>query len=148
MPQPRVSMNIHIDRFRAACRARGLKLTHQRQVIFEEVVKSEGHPDAETIFQAVARRVSSVSLDTIYRNLHLFEELGLLQTRELGSGRLRFDANTRPHHHFICTRCGRVEDFESPHPALEDLPENVSHFGAVDSIYLEVRGVCRACTNK
>jgi Fe2+ or Zn2+ uptake regulation protein len=78
-----------------------------------EVVRSiKVHPTAEEVHRLVTRRVPGVSLGTVYRNLRLLVEAGLLG--ELPGPRARFDANTRTHHHFTCVRCGRIADIEAP----------------------------------
>ena len=99
-----------MDRFKEALKRAGVKLTHQRLEIFREVAKSGDHPDAETIYKGVRERIPPVSLDTVYRTLWLLLDLGLINT--LGPrDRVRFDANTSSHHHFICKKCGMTRDF-------------------------------------
>jgi len=139
-------LSARMDRFRAACRDAGIKLTHQRMEIYREIASSIGHPDAETIYQAVRDRVPTVSLDTVYRTLWLMTELGLLTTLGSRHERVRFDANTNPHHHFVCTRCGRAFDFY--HQDFDSLavPESVHDFGEIVATHVEIRGVCAECT--
>src|SRR3990170_3591696 len=102
-----------MHRFKEALRRSGVKMTHQRMEIFREVAKTEDHPDAETIFKGVRGRMPTVSLDTVYRTLWLFIDLGLVVTLGPPRERVRFDANTISHHHFVCTQCGLVRDFYS-----------------------------------
>jgi len=61
----------------------------------------------------VRRRITAISLDTVYRTLRLFEGKRLLSRVSCSGDRARFDANTDRHHHFICTKCGGVRDFYS-----------------------------------
>lgn len=131
--------------FAETCRAGGLKTTHQRMEVFRELAGAETHPDAETIYQNVRRRVPAISLDTVYRTLATLEEQGLVHKAEIVSGRGRYDANMKHHHHFICTACGRVHDFYSP--ALDDLPipKSVSAMGRVESAQVQLRGLCTNC---
>jgi Fe2+ or Zn2+ uptake regulation protein len=70
------------------------------------------HPTAEEVHRLVTRRAPGVSLGTVYRNLRLLVDAGLLG--ELPGPRARFDANTRAHHHFTCLCCGRIADVEAP----------------------------------
>jgi len=134
-----------MDAFMQMCRRSGLRATHQRREVFREVVRTEEHPDVETIYRRVRKRVPTVSLDTVYRTLSLLEEKGLLSRLEPFSGRARFDANTDSHHHFICTRCGRVRDFASEQ--LDDLsvPRELRSWGDVRSVHVQVRGICAKC---
>src|SRR5690349_5588655 len=95
-----------LERFRAACRDAGVKVTHQRLEIFREVATSLAHPDAEAVYSGVRERVPSVSLDTVYRTLWLLNDLGLLSTLGQRRESVRFDANLTPHHHYVCESCG------------------------------------------
>jgi Fur family peroxide stress response transcriptional regulator len=137
-----------IERFRAACRAAGVKLTHQRIEIFREVAGSEEHPDAEAVFRGVRERVPTVSLDTVYRTLRLIEELGLVTTVATRRAPMRFDANLDSHHHFVCERCGMVRDFECADFDALKVPDEVKRLGTVSSVRVEARGVCAACAGE
>ena len=134
--------------FEQVCRSAGVKLTHQRMEIFREVARSGDHPDAETVFQGVRERVPALSLDTAYRALWLLSDLGLVNTLGAPHERTRFDANLSPHHHFVCSKCGLTRDFYSDE--LNDLrpPDSAKAFGRIETTYVEVRGICRACTAK
>lgn len=129
-------------------RGAGVKLTHQRLEIFRELVRTEKHPDAETVFRAVQRRVPTVSLDTVYRTLWKLHELGLVKTLGPQRGGVRFDANLDRHHHFVCVRCGLVRDFESEEFNALRVPSTVREIGEVVDAQVEVRGVCAKCQQK
>lgn len=137
-----------LTRFTTTLKHAGIKLTHQRLEIFREVVAHNGHPDVETIYLGVRSRMPSVSQDTIYRTLKLFTDLGLITTLGPPRERIRFDTNTNPHHHFVCTRCGAAFDFY--HAAFDRLtaPDDVQALGSVATIHVEFRGVCTACARK
>ncbi len=96
-----------------ACRKEGVKVTHQRMEVFREVASTEEHPDVETIHRRVRKRVPTISLDTVYRAVAFLEKLNLISRVHVGSERSRFDGNTQPHHHFVCSRCGLIRDFYS-----------------------------------
>ena len=137
-----------IERFRAALKRAGVKLTYQRLEIFRELARSLAHPDAEMIFQAVHARMPTMSLDTIYRTLSLLKDLGVVNPIGPRRESVRFDANLARHHHYVCLRCGLTRDFESP--ALNDLrlPGSLRSLGSVSTVQVEVRGFCRACGKK
>jgi len=78
VPEPELAERL--ERFKAAARRAGIRLTHQRLEIFREVAATEEHPDAETVFRGIRKRVPTVSLDTVYRTLWLLEDLGLIAT--------------------------------------------------------------------
>ena len=79
--------------------------------------------------QAVRRGLPTVSLDTVYRTRWLLTDLGLITTLGLPRGRFRFDGNMKPHHHFICTRCGLTGDFYSEELDRLAIAEAVHEFG-------------------
>jgi Fur family peroxide stress response transcriptional regulator len=137
-----------LERFTAACRDAGVKLTHQRIEIFREVATSTEHPDAETVFRGVQARVPTVSLDTVYRTLWLLTDLGLLFTLGPRRESVRFDANMAPHHHYVCTRCGLTRDFENDEFDALRVPKDVSDFGSITATHVEVRGLCAACAGQ
>jgi len=132
--------------FEAACRGRGLKVTHQRTEVFREVAGTEEHPDAETVFERVRRRIPAISRDTVYRALAFLEDLGLVRRVDLLSGRARFDANDDAHHHVICRRCGAVRDFTST--ALDGFrpPKSVAAWGEIEAVQIQLRGLCAKCS--
>ena len=134
-----------IEHFKKACALKGIKLTHQRLEVFKEVARSTEHPDAESIYRKVSVRIPTISRDTVYRNLKMFEEMELVSPVSVSRNRMRFDANTRPHHHFVCTQCGLVRDFYSS--VFEDIniPKEVEEMGDVSSAYVELRGLCSNC---
>lgn len=132
-------------RFEQACRAAGIKLTHQRIEIFREVAGTGDHPDAETIHRRVRKRMPTVSLDTIYRTLWMLVGLGMIQTLGAGRERARFDANLDQHHHFVCVKCGLTRDFYSKDFDELTLPISIEEIGRVEATHVEARGICREC---
>jgi len=131
--------------FVARCRELGIKATHQRTEIFRELAQTKEHPDAETVYRKVKRRIPAISLDTVYRNLKTLEEQGLILQIGITEHRMRFDADLSPHHHFVCKSCGRIQDFGSADLDGFTPPQAVRRMGNVDSIHIELRGVCRSC---
>jgi len=140
-----VDLKQRLDAFKAALKHAGVKLTHQRLEIFREAAKSGDHPDAETIYKGVRERIPPVSLDTVYRTLWLLLDLGLINT--LGPrDRVRFDANTSSHHHFVCKKCGMTRDFYSEELDQLEIPDAVRTLGRVETAQMELRGICHRCS--
>lgn len=134
-----------LEEVKAALRAAGVKLTHQRLEVFREVAGAQDHPDVETVFQGVRRRLPTISLDTVYRTLALFTELGLLTTLGSPRDRYRFDANLQPHHHFVCTQCGFTADFCHEEFNRLTIPAVARVFGQAARAQVAVWGICRRC---
>jgi Fur family peroxide stress response transcriptional regulator len=137
-----------LEQFKASARAAGIKLTHQRLEIFRAVASSLDHPSAEAVLRAVQSTTPTVSLDTVYRTLWLLTDLGLLTTLGPRQDSVRFDANVENHHHYVCTRCGLVRDFQSDDLNALEIPDTVNDFGRIVSAHVEVRGICDRCTKE
>ena len=86
-----------------------------------------------------------MSMGTVYRNLNILIEQGLVKKREFGSTFDRFEANTEPHYHFICERCHRIIDLPLPvDEALNDRVQQATPFHATRH-QIEFFGVCDRC---
>jgi Fur family transcriptional regulator, peroxide stress response regulator len=135
-----------VERLRSAFREAGVKLTHQRLEIFREMASSLDHPTADVVFRAVKGRLPTVSIDTVYRTLWILNDLGLVATLGPRKEGIRFDPNLERHHHYVCVRCGLVRDFDDARLRGLRAPAAVRGFGSVQSIQIEVRGLCRRCS--
>ena len=82
----------------------------KRDAILTCLRSTETHPSAEWIYENVRQEIPDISLATVYRNLALFKEQGMISSLGTVKGIERFDANTAPHVHYICTSCGDVVD--------------------------------------
>jgi Fur family transcriptional regulator, peroxide stress response regulator len=147
MSVSREEIDRRIVDFTEASSSAGIRMTHQRMEVFREVAKTDEHPDAETIYDRVRRRIPAISLDTVYRTLTMLETLGVLSRVYLLCDRARFDAMVTPHHHFVCSQCGTLRDFVSPEADKLRIPQEVQSWGIVKSIHLEVRAICSKCAN-
>ena len=137
-----------VNDFVEVCRRQGIKATHQRTEILRELARTEEHPDAETIYTRVRKRIPAISLDTVYRTLRLLEDKGVISRVGSMKDRARFDANSDRHHHFVCSECGLVRDFYSDELDHFTAPPEISSMGRVESLYIELRGLCRKCQAK
>lgn len=127
------------------CEETGIKLTHQRLEIFKKIMSAYDHPSAEVIHRRLREKLPTIAIDTVYRTLATFDELGIVKKLQvMGEGAL-FDANLDRHHHFVCTRCKGVEDIYWPEFDNSLLPEKAGRMGQVQSRHLELRGICNRC---
>jgi Fur family peroxide stress response transcriptional regulator len=114
-------------------------------VIYEGLWRAGSHPSVSDIHKYVSRIDPSISLATVYKNLQLFVEIGLV--KEMGSreGSTRYDPDVNFHINLVCIRCGRVEDFDCI--SLEEMaPDLDKQTGfKVLSHNFEVRGLCSSC---
>lgn len=137
-----------VTAFGETCRQLGLKVTPQRMETYRAMILAGDHPDARTIFRLVRRRIPAISFDTVYRTLHLLEEKGVVARVATPGESARFDTNTGRHHHFTCTQCGDMIDFHSPEMDAIQLPGEAGELGAVHSLRVELRGICRKCSGR
>ena len=126
----------------------GLAATHQRQVIYETVVAAPGHYSPEQIHADVRRRVPSVSLATVYKNVRLFVEHGMLREVTPHAPVLRVDGNLEPHHHLVCTRCKTVHDIKGDFIDFKRLSKQLPGGFDLTQPLIEVFGLCRDCQTK
>lgn len=134
-----------LDKFKTISQDKGLRLTHQRLEILRELVGAKDHPSAETVFGRVRRRLPTISLDTVYRTLSTFDDLGLIMRVPVTGDQGRFDADTSPHHHFVCSRCRSIYDFLWDEFDQLVLPDDSESLGRVSDRRVVVRGVCHVC---
>ncbi|MEO6204323.1 MAG: Fur family transcriptional regulator [Mycobacteriales bacterium] len=131
--------------WQAALRARGYRLTPQRQLVLEAVGEL-GHSTPEEISTAVRRTASGVNISTVYRTLELLEELGLVQHTHLGHGAPTYSVcGDDDHVHLVCRDCDGVE--EVPTALVEDVVARLSaeRGFAVDVSHFALFGRCRSC---
>jgi Fur family transcriptional regulator, iron response regulator len=98
-------------------REHGIQPSAQRVAVAEYVLQTDEHPSADQVFAAVRDRLPVLSRATIYNTLNVLVERGLLRQLVLAEGRVVFDANTAPHHHFIDEETGLIHDI--PWDALQ-----------------------------
>jgi Fur family transcriptional regulator, peroxide stress response regulator len=141
-------IDVSLQRLEDECRKVGARVTQQRREVLRILAAAEGHPDARTVLQRVRRRMPTISFDTVYRTLSFLEEHGLIDRVYTTGERARFDGNVSPHHHFICTRCGKILDFESKELDRMGLSSAIAGIGHPASKQLQVLGTCKTCEER
>jgi Fur family peroxide stress response transcriptional regulator len=124
------------------------KHSKKRQAILETIRSTASHPGAQWVYDQLRPQIPDLSLGTVYRNIGVFVADGELVSVGVVNGEERFDGDTTPHPHFICSRCGRVEDFPSAGGAsLGHLTEIGEAAGRrrVDLRRTIFRGLCEDC---
>lgn len=122
------------------------KQFRKRSAILTCLQNTHSHPSAEMLHEMLQAEHPDISLATVYRNLTLFKNQGLIQSLGTVGGIERFDANTQPHVHFICTNCQAVMDL--PQIAVpEQLRTTVESAtaGRVSECHLSFTGICQKC---
>jgi Fur family ferric uptake transcriptional regulator len=108
------------SRIERLCVERGLKMTGQRRVIARVLSDASDHPDVEELYRRAAALDERISIATVYRTVRLLEEKGILERRDFGGGRARYEPTEHGHHyHLIDIETGKVVEFsDAEHEAL------------------------------
>ena len=127
---------------------KGVSLTIQRKLLIELIRKAEGHISAKDLYKQAVKKNKSISLATVYRNLKLFKDIGLIEERRFGKLYCYYELKqAHSHQHLVCKHCGNIIEFEAP--LLKQIVEEVESnylFNVVKAeIYLE--GYCKECNN-
>lgn len=121
----------------------------KRNAILSYLQATDEHPSAEMVYMGVKKDCPDISLATVYRNLALFRNQGLIQSVGTVHGNERFDGNTEPHVHFICNECGSVLDLpEVEAPAQLCYAVENGTGGKVNMYHLSFVGTCKKCIKK
>jgi Fe2+ or Zn2+ uptake regulation protein len=125
-------------------RARGLKVTPQRQAIFGVLHGQTTHPTAEYVYDTVRQWMPTISLRTVYQTLNDLAAMGEVLALDLGTGSARFDPNLDAHHHLVCDDCGRVVDVYADASAVR-VPVPQRHGFTINATDVVFRGTCPEC---
>lgn len=122
------------------------KQFRKRNAILACLRETRCHPSAETLYQMLQKEHPDISLATVYRNLSLFKSQGTIASVATVDGIERFDGNTEPHVHFICSGCGAVLDVSQVEQP--DYSGFARFLGCrIDQTQLTFTGLCRDCLN-
>ncbi len=125
-----------------------MRLTTQRQIILEELGKVTSHPTANEVYDMVRRRLPRIGLGTVYRNLELMADNGIILKLEVGGTQKRFDATVQPHYHIRCSSCGKVNDINiAVQEQINKVAEEASNY-IILGHHIEFSGICKSCTEK
>ena len=122
-----------------------MKYTNQRVEIIAFLREHKGHPTVDEVYDGVRKKLTRISKATVYKNLKFLSQKGLLEEVNV-KGVTRFEANFVPHHHLICRKCGKMDDFQSEE--LFDysmkIAEDIEEF-SIDSMSTNFYGICKQC---
>ena len=136
----------NLEKLLSLLKEKGLKLTPQRMVIFRILSESNQHVTVDQVYQKASAEYPMLSPATVYRNMEQMVDAGLLTRLDLGGSSMRYDTNLDEHHHFVCSKCGKVSDVY-----LEDIQYKVdanrSHLekAKINSLDLHLQGTCGEC---
>ena len=125
-----------------------LKHSKQRETIKEFLSTRKDHPTADVVYTNVRKSFPNISLGTVYRNLTLLADIGEITRLGVGDGADRFDFDTSPHYHFVCSDCGRVSDFDFPFMERMTQAARESFKGEIDGHITYFYGRCENCSKQ
>lgn len=128
---------------------RATRYSRKREAILSAIRGTDVHPSAEWVYQTLKPTHPDLSLGTVYRNLALFQQQGVIQSVGVVNGQERFDGVTAPHSHFVCRCCGAVMDLHRTEldPAL-DRAVGEEYGLSVERHELTFYGQCQSCLSK
>jgi len=138
------------EKLKKILKAKGVKLTKEREEIINEIEKIEGHFDPEELYIRMKNHGSKVSRASVYRTLPLLLESGFIEVVERFDRHTHYEKvdNKKHHDHMICIKCGKIIEFSSP--TLELLQEEICEKEQFKMIRhtLEIFGYCSNCKDK
>ena len=131
---------------RRALNTAGVRVTNQRALILDVIRQGGGHLDADEIYRRAREKEPRLSLSTVYRTLHMFKKLGLVEELHFDENHHHYEVSpSTEHHHLLCLSCGRVIEFD--HPLTRYIERNVAEakdFEIVDA-EISLTGYCPRC---
>lgn len=122
---------------------KGYKTTKRRNDILTYFEKADGYRTAKDVNEYMESKYKGISFDTVYRNLHLYDELGILETTELNSEKhFRMNCAQHHHHHFICNNCGKTKKINVC--PMDELGNTLENYDVEDHKF-EIYGLCPLC---
>ncbi len=122
-----------------------LRMTRQRRVILDELRRVDTHPTADELYALVRRVLPRISLGTVYRNLEILAERGLIRRLDGAGGKRRYDGDVGHHYHVRCERCGRMGDVHMEPIAIDKRAARRASAYRITGIRLELAGICPKC---
>ena len=118
--------------------------TEQRKKILDYVNSVRTHPTAEDVYNHVKKEVPSITLATVYRNLHILVEQGMMMKISV-TGEFHFDADTEDHVHLVCEKCNEIIDYENDKvfSGIYKAMENSDFLSK--KMNLQIEGLCKNC---
>ncbi|OGW55875.1 MAG: transcriptional repressor [Nitrospirae bacterium RBG_19FT_COMBO_55_12] len=121
----------------------GFKLTPQRIAILDFLEGNKGHPSAEDVYKAVAKKFPTMSFATVYSTWQALKERGRVAELTVEPGKKRFDPGREPHHHLVCTRCRRIVDIHQSYKLTVSDKERAGF--DITGNHIEFQGLCPSC---
>ncbi|MEK7483181.1 MAG: transcriptional repressor [Planctomycetota bacterium] len=124
-----------------------LKITPQRLEIYRALLEHTGHASPEELYQILHSALPSCTLATIYRTLELFSQAGLIVPVLYMGSKKRYENRLKPHHHFVCMVCQKIQDLPLETLTVPQVPKKLSGC-TVFEVQVHFMGLCETCVSK
>lgn len=125
-----------------------LRMTNQREIILRELKKSRQHLSADELYDRVKKIMPRISLATVYRNLEILSEAGLIGKLEISGRQKRFDFDVSDHDHIYCVVCHKVDNLNIARNNVDAERMGTAAGYSITGYRVEVIGVCPDCQKK
>ena len=135
-----------MDKYVKILKDKNLKITPQRLAILQYLEKNKTHPTADQIYKELKNKNPSLSKTTVYNSLDILRQNEIIKSLTICGSEYRYDFDNDLHHHFLCTKCGRIYDIEYKCPNIElihaEIEKSGHHIGEVHGYF---KGICKVC---
>lgn len=129
----------------ALCKEKGVAATAQRIAILKTMHRMGGHPSVEEVYHEVRKDVPTISLATVYNNLHFLSLEGILPRPLPMPNLVRYETSSHPHHHLACMLCNKLVDLPAEAVPEISLPEEMRQGYQIRGYRLVFEGICPDC---
>jgi Fur family ferric uptake transcriptional regulator len=124
----------------------GVRITNQRRLLLDILTKARGHLDAEELYRLAKVKDQHISLSTVYRNLKLFKDTGMVKERHFAEEHHHYEVNpSSEHQHLVCIECGKVVEFNFPQVTEVATKIGLKRGFMVTQVALSIEGYCPTC---
>jgi Fe2+ or Zn2+ uptake regulation protein len=138
----------NMEKLKTILESHHLKPTFQRLTVLEYLKNHEcHHPTAETIYETLVKKIPTLSFTTIYNTLNAFLEKGIITAETITGTEIRYDFVAKPHHHFLCKKCGKIYDIDIQCPIGNDERKTIDGH-VIQEVHGYFKGVCKTCCDR
>jgi Fur family ferric uptake transcriptional regulator len=125
-----------------------LRMTNQREIILRELRKSKRHLSADELYDIVKKVMPRISLATVYRNLEILSEAGMIGKLEISGRQKRFDFDVSDHDHIYCVMCHKVDNLDIERKNIDSEQLGATAGYTITGYRVEIIGICPDCQKK
>ena len=138
-----------LEKYAQILKNKKMKVTPQRLAILQYLETHRTHPTADQIYKELKNKNPSLSKTTVYNALESLKQNKIIKSLTICDSEHRYDVKHDMHHHFLCTKCGRIYDIDFKCPNIKQIRAEIESCGHhIDEIHGYFRGICKECIQK